>query len=243
MAGMVNAAAAAEFLRTAGWLSKTPDAFRKAVIDRCHLRKFARGETVYSVGDPSSGIYGIGRGLVGVEITPEERVSRLAYMIGPGAWIGLRGVVTGGPRIVTIEARQQTELLFLSAPAIDEIVGEMRGSWRHFARMELGDVKLLTTLCDDLVRRDHAERLIAVLLQFAGCRLAAPGHVRRVEIMTSQDELAQAANVGRTAAGAVLRELEIAGEIELSYRRIKILAPDSLRSRLTDTVRAVVDAA
>jgi hypothetical protein len=42
------------------------------------------------------------------------------------------------------------------------------------------------------------------------------------------------ANVARTTAGAILRELEAKGHVALSYRRIDILAPDALRRNLRD---------
>ena len=42
------------------------------------------------------------------------------------------------------------------------------------------------------------------------------------------------ANVARTTAGTILRELETDGHLALSYRRISILAPDALIRRLRD---------
>jgi CRP/FNR family cyclic AMP-dependent transcriptional regulator len=42
------------------------------------------------------------------------------------------------------------------------------------------------------------------------------------------------ANLARTTVNTVLRTLEAAGHIEVSYRRVRILAPDALRTILRD---------
>jgi hypothetical protein len=57
-------------------------------------------------------------------------------------------------------------------------------------------------------------------------------HVGRVTLDVGQNQVVGAANVGLTVAGAVLRDLEVACEIELAYHHIHVLAPDALRSRL-----------
>jgi CRP/FNR family transcriptional regulator, cyclic AMP receptor protein len=82
------------------------------------------------------------------------------------------------------------------------------------------------------MQRDHVARCVAVLLRLAGCRRssATPSPVSEIDL--SQD--ATLANVARTTAGAVMRNLETAGHIEQAYRRIRILAPDALRAMLRD---------
>jgi CRP/FNR family transcriptional regulator, cyclic AMP receptor protein len=224
--------AAIDALLTSGWLSKVPKGFQTAVLDRCQVRKFNKGVAIYRVGDPPTGMFGVVDGAVGVEIALAEREPHIIAMARPGTWFGLRAVATRKPRNVNLVARSKAELLFLPAAAIDEIIEQDPQAWRHFTRVELGEVKILATVCDDLMRRNHVERVIAILLHFAGCRFFTPRSVRRVELDVGQDEVAKSANVGRTMAGAVLHDLASAGEIELAYRRIYVLAPDTLRSRL-----------
>jgi CRP-like cAMP-binding protein len=50
----------------------------------------------------------------------------------------------------------------------------------------------------------------------------------------NHEDLAHMANVARTTAGAILRKLEADGYLALSYRRIRVKAPDALRSMLRD---------
>ena len=53
-----------------------------------------------------------------------------------------------------------------------------------------------------------------------------------IEIDMNHEDLAHMANVARTTAGAILRGLEADGHLALSYRRISIRAPDTLRKML-----------
>jgi CRP/FNR family cyclic AMP-dependent transcriptional regulator len=50
----------------------------------------------------------------------------------------------------------------------------------------------------------------------------------------NHEDLAYMANVARTTAGAILRKLEADGHLALSYRRVRILAPDAMRAMLCD---------
>jgi hypothetical protein len=50
----------------------------------------------------------------------------------------------------------------------------------------------------------------------------------------NHEDLACMANVARTTAGAILRKLQADGLLALSYRRINILEPDTLRKMLHD---------
>ncbi|MBI3199534.1 MAG: Crp/Fnr family transcriptional regulator [Rhodospirillales bacterium] len=231
---IVHMVAATDVFRTKGWLSKTPEAFRKAVLERCRARKVKAGSAIYRIGDPPTGIFGVCTGNALVESAGTYHNPHFTLLVGPGAWVGLRAVVTDKRRNVGFTARRDVELMFLPAAAMDEIVEADPRSWRHFARLEVGDLNVTMSFCDDLLRRDHGERLIAVLLHYGGCRAATPRGVRQIEVDAGQHELAKAANVGRTTASAVLHGLEVAGEIELAYRHISILAPDALRARLAD---------
>ncbi len=71
-----------------------------------------------------------------------------------------------------------------------------------------------------------------MLLRLGGCRYRTPPDSSPIEIDVSQEDFAAMTNVARTTAGTVLRTLEAAGHIKVSYRRVQILAPDALRAML-----------
>ena len=60
---------------------------------------------------------------------------------------------------------------------------------------------------------------------------SAPPGVDKVDLDIGHEDFATMANVARTTAGSILRELEEAGLLELSYRRVRVLLPDALRGR------------
>lgn len=226
--------AALEAIRTKGWLSNTQEDFQQAVLDRCQVKKFKAGSTIYRMGDPSTGLFGLAIGHLSVEIAPAERGPYLAFFAEPGTWLGFQGVATGQPRHTNLRATRCSELFFLPAKAIEDLVRDDPARWRIFSSLSLEDLNKVTSLLDDVIRRDHVQRVVATLLHFSGCRSATPPDVKRIELDVGQEEVARIANTGRTVTGAVLRDFEKAGHIELAYRRIHVLAPDALRAQLSE---------
>jgi CRP/FNR family cyclic AMP-dependent transcriptional regulator len=227
--------AAREIVVHRGWLSQTPQMFQRAVLDKCYLQEFKEGTTIYTAGDPPGGMFGLVTGDLGVSIAPGERGPYLAHVFRPGAWFGETPAFSGQSRRIGVVATRDTELLHLPLQGIHEIVSRDPEAWRFFALIAIGHLDMIIGGCVDLMIRDHVRRFIAVLLRLGGCRLATrPGSVP-IEVDVNQEDLAAMANMIRTTAGTILRKLEGAGHIELSYRRIRILAPDSLRAMLVES--------
>jgi CRP/FNR family cyclic AMP-dependent transcriptional regulator len=230
---MLPLEAARKIAVSQGWLSLTPPPFHNAVLQRCRLQSCKAGQTLYRVGDPPGGMYGLISGGLGVTVAPGERGPYFGHLARPGTWFGEAAAMTRQPRRVGLTATRDAELLHLPLSKIDEIVGEDPSAWRMFALVTLGHLDMAIGACDDLMMRDHVKRCVAVLLRLGGCRhISAPAAL--IDIDLSQDDIATLANVARTTAGTVLRSLEKAGQIEQSYRRIRILAPDALRDMLRD---------
>lgn len=217
-----------------GWLSLTHPAFRMAVLERSALQAFSAGETIYCVGDPPGGLYGLILGSVGVSIAPGERGPYLAHFARPGTWLGEGPLITGGPRQVGLTATRACHVLHLPLHAFQEIVAEDPTCWRYVALLTSIHLGTAIGAADDLMIRDHVQRFIAILLRLGGCRLASPQNAAAIEFHVSQEDIAVMANVARTTAGAILRRLAKHGHIDLSYSRVRILAPDALRKMLAD---------
>ena len=230
----MNIAAAHEIVLRQGWLCQTPPPFQREVLDRCHLQHFATGETIYSIGDPPGGMFGLVSGRLNISIAPNERGPYFVHLARPGSWFGEAAAITGQPRRVGLAAARDSELLHLPLHEIHEIVAKDPAAWRLFALVTISHLDLAIGSSDDHMIRDHVKRCIAVLLRLGGCRQASPTGSIPIEVDASQDDIAQMSNVARTTAGTVLRKLEAMGHLEQSYRRIRILAPDGLRAMLED---------
>ena len=225
--------AAREIAQSHGWLSQTPPSFRREVLDRCYLQSFKAGETVFIVGDPPGGMYGLVSGGLGVSIAPGERGPYFGHFARPGTWFGEASVITGQPRQVGLSVTRDTDLLHLPLHGVHEIVGKDAAVWRYLAFISIGHLDVALGASDDLMMRDHVKRCVAILLRLGGCRRAPPNSLP-VEIDVHQEDVAVLANVSRTTAGTVLRKLEAMGYLEQAYRRIRLLAPEALRSMLRE---------
>jgi len=225
---------ACEIVLNRGWLRHTPGWFRRTVLDRCLLQQFKTGTPVYAIGDEPGGMFGIVTGGLGISIAPGEQGPYTAHFGIPGTWFGEIAAFTRQPRRVGLIATRDTELLHLPLHAIDEIVTREPVAWRFLGLVTIDHLDLAMGGSDDLMIRDHTKRFVAVLLRAGNCRRLSPLNGQPIEIDVNHEDLAHMANVARTTAGAILRKLESEGHLELSYRRIGILAPDALRKILRD---------
>jgi len=217
-----------------GWLSEMPPAFQCSVMERCRLQHYGPKESIYSVGDPPGGMYGLITGGVGISVAPHERGPYVAHFMKPGSWFGEAAAISGEPRRVGVAATRDTDLLHLPLHGIHEIVREDPGNWRLFALATMRHLDLAMGTCDDLRIRDPVNRCIATILRLGGRRQASPADSSPIEIDLSQDDIAVLANVARTTLNTVLRDLETTGRVERSYRRIRILVPTAMRAMLRD---------
>jgi CRP-like cAMP-binding protein len=215
-----------------GWLHLVPAGFREAVLERSLMMTAAAGETIYQVGDPPGGIYGLVSGSLGVSIAPGEDGPYLAHFVRPGTWVGEGPVVTGGPRIVGLAVTRDCCLLHLPLQGLQEILFKDPTGWRWIALLTALHLETAIGAADDLMVRDHVQRCVAVLLRLGGCRRPGPTDTGPVEVHVNQNDLARLANIARTTAGTVLRGLANEGHIEHTYRRIRIRAPAALRAML-----------
>ena len=231
---MLTRHAACDIVLKHGWLRHTPIPFRSTVLDRCLLEEFSAGTPVYAIDDDPGGMYGLVEGGLGISMAPRERGPYTAHFAMPGTWFGEIATFTRHPRRVGLTTTRPTTMLHLPLHAIDEIVGRDPAAWRYFGYVTIEHLELAMGGSDDLMIRNHVKRFVAVLLRLGDCRLATPRSDRPIEIDINHEDIAYMANVARTTAGAILRELEADGHLALSYRRISILAPDALRRKLRD---------
>ena len=215
-----------------GWLSFTPPPFRQTVLGHCKLEALKAGATIYSVGDPPGGMYGLVRGSFALSIAPGERGPYVAHFARPGTWVGEAAAFTEQPRRISLAVTRDLKFLHLPLPAIREIVTADPGAWRFFGLAAIAHNDTAIGAADDLLIRDHVKRSVAVLLRLGGCRYLTPSGSSPIEIDVSQEDLAVMTNLARTTAGSVLRTFEASGHIKVSYRRVSILAPDKLREML-----------
>lgn len=215
-----------------GWLRMVPAGFREAVLERSLIMRAAAGETLFQVGDPPGGLYGLVSGSLAVSIAPGEDGPYLAHFVQPGTWVGEGPAVTGGHRLVGLAAPRASWLLHLPLKGLQEILFTDPTGWRWIALLTMLHLDTAIGAADDLMIRDHVQRCVAILLRLGGCRRPTNADDRPFEVHVNQNDLARLANIARTTAGAVLRQLTSEGHIEHAYRHIRIVSPEALRAML-----------
>ena len=139
------------------------DAQRQTLLSRCTPRAYAKGETIFSRGEPGSLIFVIETGRVEVSVTSRRGCRTILNQMGPGEVLGELAMLDGDPR--SADARAATDatgriltrqhfLVFLSdfpemaAAIIQEICRKLRN---------------LSDLHADQLATDGARRLALVL--------------------------------------------------------------------------------
>lgn len=225
---------ARKFASQEGWLSQTPEAFRNAILDKSLFKSFESGATLYSIGDLEGGIYCLLRGGLRVSIASGDNGPYLAHLFRPGIWVGEAPLIKGIPRVLGLTAAGQTDTLNVPLHALHEILRRDPAAWRYIALLAFTNSELAVNVVSDLLVRDHIQRLIAILMRLGNCSNPASPGASSIEITVSQEELAAMTNVARTTVNSTLRQLQAAGAVEITYRRIRIIAPDKLRAMMID---------
>ena len=99
----------------------TPEELAK-LLDRMEECSFSAGAIIFSQGDPSDALYFIESGAIQVAVQGAMGRPEPVTLLGPQAWFGEAGLVTGQPRSGTVTTVEQTVLWKLSRGAWDEVV-------------------------------------------------------------------------------------------------------------------------
>ena len=210
-------------LRTHGWLAETPESFRTAVLSRCIVKRFERGETLYRAGDEPGGLYGLIDGGFGVIVAPGDRTPFLGILARMGFWIGEASVITRGPRAIGIVALRDSVAAYLPLAQWDAVLRIEPEAWRWMAQLALRNELFALRVIDALRMRTSPQRLAAILCLIAGQGRPGAGGGETLSLEVSQEDLATMANLSRSSVGRILDGFEAEGLIERRYRGVSVL--------------------
>jgi CRP/FNR family cyclic AMP-dependent transcriptional regulator len=221
-------------VETNAWLAAAPERIRSKLIERCSLHHLAPGQALHFAGDNALGMYGIVTGALKGYLSAVDHGPYFAHVLTPGTWGGEGPAIIEGKRPVTLVAASNSDILFLQRSAMIELAGEHPELWQFYSGQLMDHLTVALGAIADLMVRSHKERLIFVLLRLGNCRdenraWKGPMKAGPITIHVSQDELAAAANVGRTTTSRELLKLKDAGLVEIAYGRIMLLDPAGLR--------------
>ncbi|WP_193142747.1 MULTISPECIES: Crp/Fnr family transcriptional regulator [unclassified Meridianimarinicoccus] len=215
-----------------GWLGDVPAPLADSILSLGSWVRVPAGEIVFRIGDEAGDLFGIASGSIGMHIAMNEHEQRVAHICGPGFWFGDFELVTGLQRIMEIDANEDLLLLRVTRTAFLEMAGAEPEIWRWIAVLAVQHGMLAMGAADDLMLASAEARVVALLLRLTGHRLNHPASPPLESIRITQQELAVAANLSRTATGTILRKLKRNGEIHMDYGVIAVRNPEALQARL-----------
>lgn len=203
--------------RQLGWLSEIHSELRDVILDRCELLHFRAEESIYNIGDEPGGLYGVVQGSIQLSLLFPEGGNGLAYVGGPGFWVGDAAAVTGQKRRMTLSAASDCHLLRLTSARLFTLADERPQVWRLVAYLASKNVILAIDIIDALRRDDSVERVAATILNL---HQNGPQHGGKLTI--SQSDLGTLAKLSRSRTSGALNELQKKGWLSLGYATIEI---------------------
>lgn len=207
-----------------------------AVLDRlaggCRCRTFADGELVFLQGDPGGSLHVLLRGAVGISVRTAEGGQAVLAVLRPPESFGELAVLDGGPRVATATARGPSATVQVPRGRVQVLVDEHAAFGAALlaalARMvRRADLQVTDRTLLPLPQRVEKFLLAELQRTRPGVR-CVPGQLVPTDLKVDQTDVAQRVGGSRQHVNRILGELEAAGALTRSGRRITGLRPDLL---------------
>lgn len=217
----ITKADASRIMSERGWLPLLPEAFRREVLRRSVLQRFAPGQAVFHLGDPAGGIYGLVAGTVSVSLAPAGAPPRLILLGVPGHWTGEACFLTRKPRRGELRAIVETTMLHLPLDEMDQMAARDAEVVRQVTLILMMSVEFLFRVIHDLQKPEADQRIASVLQRTSW--------IGGVPIPLTQSDVGIMANASRKQVNAAFKRFSEAGWMTNTYRSINITDPGALR--------------
>lgn len=211
-----------ETLRGTHLLRSVPDHDLEGIVAASRLRRFRRGQVIFTTDDPSDTVIVIVSGRVKVVVRSADGGELTLTLVRPGGLLGELGVADGGPRSADAEAMDDCQLLLIPRERIDDICNRVPAAARALAGSIAASLRRLTDEAADLVFLDLPRRVAKILLSQPRTDDGSIG------LRMSQEELARQVGGTRQSVNAALRGFERRGWIEVHDRTITVRQRDAL---------------
>ena len=215
-------------LRETSLLRSVPAEDLKAVAAASRLRRFRRGQVVFTRSDPGDTVIVVVSGRVKVAVRSADGGELTLAIIEPGGLVGELGVVDGGPRSADAETLEECQLLLIPRDAVRDVCARVPAAGQALTNSIAATLRRLTEITADLVFLDLPRRVAKVLLS------QPRGDDGIIKPRLNQEEIAHQVGSTRQSVNAALRGFERRGWIEMHDRAIAVKQPTAL-SRFAGT--------
>lgn len=211
--------------------ASVPEPDRTRVLKACQAKKFSPGDVIFSEGDLGDSLYLVARGRLIIRSTSETGDNVTLDIAGPGAVVGLLGMVREDHRrTATVVALDDCLLRVLSATTFAQLRAKYPATERALSILLADSVERLSQQVLEAHYLPVEQRIARRLMRVA----AMAGRVEKgTTLPLTQQDIADLAGAARPTTNQALKRLEAAGAVALSRGRISIVDPAVLDERST----------
>lgn len=201
-------------------------------------RDYDTGEHIFSVGEPSHGIYCVVSGTVAIRKSDAEGnvvPIRLSY---PGDTLGYRGLLLGANRRYSAEALEPSRICFIDKPVVKALLDRNPALGQQFLQRIAND---LNDAHDHLMRnatlsnRSKFVHLLLALMNRHGC--TANDGSQFMQLPLSRRDLASMIGARHETLSRIISRLEEDGLARFSGRTVHLTQPHSLLQEIQHSSR------
>lgn len=186
-------------------------------------RHYERGDLIMLEGDTSAALYYVRSGLVKVFKTSPAGKEQVLHLIAAGHTFNDVPAFDGGPNPACAAAMEQSIVYLIRRAVLRQLIRTRPEVAEAAVRSLAEALRHLVTLVEDLSLRHVSARVAKILLD----QEAASREEQQAYHLTQQ-EMAALAGTAREVVGRSLKELEMAGAIQMRQGRAIVLNRERL---------------
>ena len=195
----------------------------KHVAEGCVLRRLARTDMVFRMGDPCDEFHVVVTGQVKLFVLAASGQEKVVELISAGQSFAEAIMFTSRPYILNAQTLTDTLLLTVGKQAV---IAEIARDHRFALRMLAGMARRMHGLVHDVeayALHSGMRRVIGFLLRDQSLEGCEPSEVRTVSLPVSKATIASLLSLTPEYFSRVLHDLESRGLIEIDRRDIRIM--------------------
>jgi CRP-like cAMP-binding protein len=200
-------------------------------------RQYRTGETIFSAGEPSHGIYCVVSGTVAIRKGDSEGNAVLLRLAYPGDTLGYRGLLLGEKRRSSAEALGPSKICFIDKQTVQSLLDRNPTLGLQFLRRVATDLDdAHTKLLHNATFSNRAKfvHLLLVLMNRHG-RTTTDGS-RVLQLPLSRRDLASMIGTRHETLSRIIGRLEEDGIARFSGRTVHVARPHSLLDEIRPTL-------
>jgi CRP-like cAMP-binding protein len=189
------------------------------------LRHAAKDTRLYERGDPATGCFGLVRGLVSLSLSAPDGTAKVLRLVQPGETFAESVMFDPQPQPVTAIALADSQVVFLPAQALCELIEHDRTFMRAMLASLSRRIHMLIADIEGYSLASGTQRIAAYLHGLAERPAAVPARVR---LPANKTVIASRLGVTKETFSRLLHELTSQGLIEVCQREVVLCDPPRL---------------